>query len=183
MKDISLHILDIAENSIRANASLVNILMTVDETKDELVVIIQDNGCGMSKEILDHVKSPFTTSRTTRNVGLGIPLFCASCENTGGSLDVRSEPGKGTTLTARYRYAHIDRPPFGDIAETVCTLCVMNPQIDIVFSCRKNDTFVYDTRDIKTTLDGLPITHPEVIKFLRDYLNEGIIQVFGGIDT
>ncbi|MDD5017068.1 MAG: ATP-binding protein [Eubacteriales bacterium] len=178
-----MHILDIAENAVSAKADLINISVIVDEKRDELLVIIEDNGIGMSKDLLDKVKSPFTTSRTTREFGLGIPLFTASCENTGGSLDVISEPGLGTKLTARYQYSHIDRPPLGDIAETLYSLTLMNPGIDFVFSARKSESFLYDTRELKTTLDGLPITHPEVLSFIPGFLQEGITQVFGGNDT
>lgn len=180
MRDISLHILDIAENSIRANATLIQMSVLLKETDDTLSVVIEDNGCGMSREMLERVKSPFTTSRTTRKVGLGIPLFAAGCENTGGSLAIESSPGIGTKLKAVYRNSHIDRPPLGDIAETICTLVLMNPELDFVFTARKDQTFEFDTREIKRTLNGLPITQPEVVKFISEYLKEGMKQVFGG---
>ena len=180
MRDISLHILDIAENSIRAGASLISISIRMDLCRDTLSVEIDDNGCGMSREMLERVKSPFTTSRTTRKVGLGIPLFAAGCENTGGNLDIWSQPGIGTKLTAVYRNSHIDRPPLGNLAETVCMLTLMNPEIDFVFTAQKDETFGYDTREIKMTLNGLPITQPEVVKFIGEYLSEGTEQVFGG---
>lgn len=180
MRDVSLHVLDIAENSIRAGASLVTIAMEINSDRDELTVSIEDNGCGMSKEMLLGVKNPFVTSRTTRNVGLGIPLFTASCENTGGSLDIVSSPGVGTKLTAVYKYSHIDRPPLGDIAETIYTLTLLNPQIEFVFSAKNQETFLYDTREIKATLGEVPVTQPEVSVFIREFLQEGIAQVFGG---
>jgi len=175
-----LHILDIAENSVRAGSSLVHIDICIDANKDDLTIIIDDNGSGMSEELVERVKSPFTTSRTTRKVGLGIPLFTASCEITGGRLDIESEIGKGTKLTARLKFSHIDRPPLGDIAETVATLTLMNPSMDFVFSAKYNETFEYDTRQIKATLGDVPITYPEVMVFIREYLQEGIKQVFGG---
>jgi anti-sigma regulatory factor (Ser/Thr protein kinase) len=180
MRDISLHMLDIAENSIRAGASLIKITTEIDIRKDELTVSIDDNGCGMSEEMLSRVKSPFTTTRTTRKVGLGIPLFTASCENTGGSLEIISSPGVGTKLTAIYKYSHIDRPPMGDIAETVYTLTLLNPQIDFVFSAKKEEAFLYDTREIKATIGGVPVSEPGVSMFIREFLHEGIAQVFGG---
>jgi|AGTN01.1.fsa_nt_gi Signal transduction histidine kinase len=180
MRDISLHILDIAENSIRAGASLIRIGVRMDDAQDTLTVVVEDNGRGMSREMLERVKSPFTTSRTTRRVGLGIPLFAAGCENTGGGLEIESEPGRGTKLTAVYRSSHIDRPPLGDIAQTVCTLTLMNPELDFVYAAQKDGTFEYDTREIKRTLCGLPITQPEVIKFIGEYLSEGTKQVFEG---
>lgn len=180
MRDISLHILDISENSIRAGCSLVRIDMIIDKAKDELAVVIEDNGTGMSKEMLERVKSPFTTSRTTRKVGLGIPLFVASCENTGGRLNIDSEPGKGTKLTARLKFSHIDRPPLGDIAETIATLTILNPAIDFAFTAKYDEAFEYDTRQLKATLGDVPITNPDVMVFIREYLQEGIKQVFGG---
>ena len=180
MRDISLHILDIAENSIRAGSSLVRIDVTIDKAKDELIIIIEDNGSGMSKEMLERVKSPFTTSRTTRKVGLGIPMFAASCEITEGRLDIDSELGKGTKLTALLKFSHIDRPPLGDIAETIATLTILNPTIDFAFTAKGDEVFEYDTRQIKATLEDVPITTPEVMVFIREYLQEGIKQVFGG---
>ncbi len=180
MRDISLHILDIAENSIRAGSSLVRIGLHADKERDELKLVIGDNGCGMSKELLSRVKSPFTTSRTTRKVGLGIPLLAANCEATGGRLDIESEIGKGTTLTAVFQFSHIDRPPLGDIAETLATLTIMNPSVDFVFSAKYNEAFDYDTRQIKAALGDVPVTQPDVMTFIREYLKEGIKQVFGG---
>lgn len=180
MRDISLHILDIVQNSITAGASLISISVNTDLKKDMLTICIDDNGYGMSEDIIAHVKSPFTTSRTTRSVGLGIPLFTVSCENTGGSLDIGSSPGIGTNLTAIYKYSHIDRPPLGDIAETIYALLLLNPQIDFILSAEKDKTFLFDTRDIKKTLDGLPITDPRVLEFIRSFLQEGIAEVFGG---
>ncbi len=180
MRDISLHLLDIAENSIRAKSTLVRIDLSLDKATDDLTIVIDDNGTGMSKEILESVKSPFTTSRTTRKVGLGIPLFTASCEATGGHLDIESEPGKGTKLTAHLKFSHIDRPPLGDIAETIATLTIMNPSIDFAFSANSTEAFEYDTRQIKETLGDVPVTHPSVMTFIREYLQEGLKQVFGG---
>lgn len=180
MRDISLHILDIAENSIRAQSTLVRISVTVDKRGDELLVEIGDNGSGMSEEMLNRVKSPFTTSRTTRKVGLGIPLFAASCEATGGRLDIESATGTGTKLTAHLGFRHIDRPPLGDIAETIATLTIMNPSIDFVFAAKYDEAFEYDTRQIKATLGDVPVTTPDVMRFIREYLQEGIKLVFGG---
>lgn len=180
MRDISLHILDIAQNAIRANSTLVRIDMSVDKACDDLVIVINDNGSGMSKEMLERVKDPFTTSRTTRKVGLGIPLFAASCEVTGGHLDIESELGKGTKLMAQLKFSHIDRPPLGDLAETIATLAIMNPLIDFAFIAKNDGAFEFDTRQIKATLGDVPITAPDVMVFIREYLKEGIQQVFGG---
>ena len=177
-----MHILDIAENSLRAGASLIRIDITADIAADKLTVMIEDNGSGMSKEMLERVRSPFTTTRTTRKVGLGIPLLSAGCEGTGGYLDIESDLGVGTKLTAVYGIGHIDRPPLGNIAETIAALVLANPEINFVFTASKYEVFEFDTRAIKATLDGVAITEPAVMSFIREYLEEGTMQVFGGQD-
>jgi hypothetical protein len=182
MRDISLHILDIAENSLRAGASLIRIGIAADVPGDVLTVTIEDNGSGMSKELLEKVRSPFATTRTTRQVGLGIPLLMAGCESTGGHLDIESAPGRGTKLVAVYGYGHIDRPPLGNIAETVASLALANPQVDFVYTASKDKEFEFDTRVIKATLSGVPVTEPSVMAFIREYLEEGTLEVFGGQD-
>ena len=180
MRDISLHILDIVDNSLRAGASLIRISIAADDLQDTLTVTIEDNGSGMSAEMLEKVRSPFTTTRTTRDVGLGIPLLMAGCENTGGHLSIESDPGKGTKLTAVYGMSHIDRPPLGNIAETVASLVLANPQVDFVLTVRRDECFEFDTRMIKDTLQGVPITEPSVMMFIREYLEEGTGKVLGG---
>jgi len=180
MRDISLHILDIAENALRAGASLIEIDVTIDDGQDLLQVRVQDNGCGMSGEMMQKVRDPFTTSRETRHVGLGIPLLCAGCERTGRGVSISSAKGRGTSLTAEYAFSHIDRPPIGDIAETLFALTAMNPGVDFVLTAKRNGTFVFDTREVKQTLQGVPVTSPEVSAFLNGYLKEGTEQVFGG---
>jgi len=180
MRDISLHILDIVENSLRAGASLIRIDIVAEAPRDILTVTIEDNGSGMSEEMLEKVRSPFTTTRTTRKVGLGIPLLMAGCESTGGHLDIESVLGEGTKLVALYGLTHIDRPPLGDIAETITSLVLANPQVDFVYKAVKDEVFEFDTRMIKATLDGVAITEPSVMAFIREYLEEGTLQVFGG---
>ena len=122
MPEISLNILDVAENSTRAGASLVQITVDVQPDLDRLTVIIADDGCGMTKEQVERVTDPFYTSRTTRKVGLGVPFFKLAAENTGGSFSIESEPGKGTTVTAVFTLNHIDRMPLGDMTATIQTL-------------------------------------------------------------
>ena len=122
MKEISLHILDLAQNSIRAGAKNIVIRVLEDNAADTFMVSIADDGCGMAPEMVKAVQSPFVTTRTTRKVGLGIPLFAAGCENCEGSFRLESEPGRGTCLTGTYRRSHIDRPPLGAIADTVAML-------------------------------------------------------------
>lgn len=127
MTEISLNVLDVSENSTRAGASLVTILVTADTVHDNLTIVIADDGCGMTAEQVAHVTDPFFTTRTTRKVGLGIPFFKYAAESTGGSFLIESEPGKGTTVTAVFGLSHIDRMPLGDMNATIHNLIVYHP--------------------------------------------------------
>ena len=138
LPEISLNILDVAENSTRAKATLVSILVEADTAGDLLKVVIGDNGCGMTKEQIDHVTDPFFTTRTTRKVGLGVPFFKYAAESTGGSFSIESQPGTGTTVTAVFVLSHIDRMPLGDISSTIHTLIVYHPDTDFCYTYRYN---------------------------------------------
>ena len=127
MTEISLNILDVAENSTRAGASLVSITVSADTKADRLTVVIEDDGCGMTEEQLARVTDPFFTTRTTRKVGLGVPFFKEAAELTGGSFAIQSEPGKGTSVTAVFVLSSIDRMPLGDISATIHNLVVYHP--------------------------------------------------------
>lgn len=133
MEDLSLHILDIAQNSIRAGATEITVEVVEDEAADLLAFVIRDNGCGMTEEQLARIHDPFFTTRTTRRVGLGIPLLKQTAEQAGGGLVVTSAPGRGTTVEARFQYHHPDRPPLGDLVATLWTLIVTNPKVEFVF--------------------------------------------------
>ena len=130
MKELSLHLLDVAKNSVAAGATWVDV--SLDEDKDgRLTIVISDNGRGMSPEFLAQVTDPFTTTRTTRKVGLGLPLYRMAAEQTGGSLDIQSTLGKGTTVTAVFHRRHLDCPPLGDLAGTVALLIQGSPELDL----------------------------------------------------
>ena len=129
MKDLSSHMMDIVQNSIRAEASWIQIRICEDPEADLFLIEIQDNGCGMDEATLARVRDPFFTSRTVRKVGLGIPLLQQNAERTGGKVSIVSQPGQGTTLTARFGHSHLDRPPLGDVAETLTLLAAANPAI------------------------------------------------------
>lgn len=177
MREIALNILDIAENSVKAKASLIEI--TVTAADNILTVTITDNGKGMSKDFLEKVTDPFTTTRTTRKVGMGIPLFKDAAEMTGGSFEIESEPGRGTCVTARFVIDSIDRAPLGDISDTAVTL--LGPDIDFVWVYTVNGrSFTFDTREIKAELGDIPIDSPEIISFLRNLLKENIDSINGG---
>ena len=177
MREIALNILDIAENSVKAKASLIEI--TVTAADNILTVTITDNGKGMSKDFLEKVTDPFTTTRTTRKVGMGIPLFKDAAEMIGGSFEIESEPGRGTRVTARFVIDSIDRAPLGDISDTAVTL--LGPDIDFVWVYTVNGrSFTFDTREIKAELGDIPIDSPEIISFLRNLLKENIDSINGG---
>jgi hypothetical protein len=171
MEDISLHVLDIAENSINAGATLVQI--RIDENRDEdlFSVTIEDNGRGIPKEHLADVLNPFYSTRTTRKIGLGLSLLAQSARETGGDISIRSLENKGTVVDAYFRPSHIDMRPLGDIAETMIVLITGNPRTDFLFAYRKGgQEYAFDTRQIKAELDEVPITSPNVLSLIRDYL-------------
>ena len=172
MKELSLHLLDIAQNSIAAGARHVD--LTVEEAGGLVRLTVADDGCGMSKEQVARVMDPFFTTRTTRKVGLGIPFFKLTAEATGGSFSIDSTLGVGTTTTAFYHTGHIDMMPVGDIVSTMVTLISMNPKMDFVYRHTLDGReFVLDTREIKAVLEDVPIDSPEVVLFIRDSLTEG----------
>ena len=178
MEELSLHILDIVQNSVKAQADTVFITVCEDEKNDVLEITVTDNGCGMSKEFLSRVRDPFTTTRKTRKAGLGISLFEAAAVQSGGSFDIDSELGKGTRVTARFGYSSIDRAPLGDMAETAVTLISGSPDIRFVYTHIKNGSrFVLDTDELKKILGGISLSEPEVLSWIKDYVREGLINL------
>jgi anti-sigma regulatory factor (Ser/Thr protein kinase) len=178
MEDISLHILDIAENSINAGATLVRIRIEERTDEDFFSLTIEDNGKGIPEERLAEVLDPFYTTRTTRKTGLGLSLLAQSARETGGDISVRSVPDRGTVVEARFRPGHIDMKPLGDIAATMIVLITGNPETDFVLSCLKDGREnVFDSRQIKTELDGIPISSAHVLSVIRDYLNEILTDI------
>ena len=174
MREIALHILDIVQNSVVAGATKIEVDICEDIQADRLAVIIRDNGCGMTKEFLEKVVDPFTTKRTTRKVGLGIPLFKAAAEATDGSFDIWSEVGRGTVVTAVFGHSHIDRQPLGDMAGTMLGLFTSYENINFLYRHKSNDkVFEVDTAELKSVLGDVPFSAPEVYLWLSDYLKEG----------
>ncbi len=175
MRELALHILDIAENSISAGASQIRIEIDEQLKEDILKISIEDNGKGMNEEMLAKITDPFITSRTTRKVGLGIPFFKAAAEACEGSFSIESQPGIGTRVEAVFRHSHIDRMPVGDIIGTFLTLLIGTPEVHWLFEYKMDDRhFVFDDEPIKETLDGIPLTEPAVMKFIRETLEEGV---------
>ncbi len=181
MRELSLNILDIAQNSISAGASLTEIV--VDEnTKDKTLLIgIYDNGCGMTEEQVKSVIDPFFTTRTTRKVGMGIPLFKMSCEQTGGKFTIESEKGVGTKINALYKTDSIDFTPLGDIAATIVTIVSMNADKEFLYRRVLDDKeFIFSTVEIKKILDGVPLSEPSVMNWIEEYLNEQYNELLKG---
>ena len=184
MTEISLNILDIAENSIRAQASLITISVRVDTKADKLDVTIEDNGCGMTPEQVEHVEDPFYTTRSTRKVGLGVPFFKMAALSAGGDFSSWSEPGKGTIVYAQFGLSNIDRMPLGDISGTIHTLIVFNQNIDFVYNYQYDDkSFTLDTREFRQILGDVPFDTPEVSQYILDYLKENRQDTDGGAEV
>lgn len=176
MKDLSMHLMDIAQNAIRAKATEVKI--EIEDQGDQRRICIEDNGKGMDEVLLSKVTDPFCTSRTTRKVGLGIPLIKQNAEQTGGRFRIASTLGKGTTLEAVFMYKHWDCPPWGELAATVAMLMSGNPELNIIFSySREEESFTLSTEEIKEVLDGWDIRLPKVVNFLKDMINENLNEL------
>ena len=181
MRELSLNVMDVAQNSVRAEATVVRITVTESDKDDRLTIEIADNGCGMTQEQVQQVIDPFFTTRTTRKVGLGVPLFKLSAEQTGGSFDIQSEKGVGTTTTASYVKSHVDMTPLGDINSTVKILIQCNPQIDFVYTCTTdNGSFTLDTRELREVLGDVSLDTPDVLLWIGDYLEENTKNIYGG---
>ncbi|HJO63177.1 MAG TPA: ATP-binding protein [Desulfobacterales bacterium] len=176
MREISLHILDVAENGITAGASCIHIVVEEARAENVLKIVIRDNGRGISSEKIDRIADPFVTTRTTRRVGLGLSLLEAAARRCDGEAKIESEPGAGTEVTAVFRYDHIDRALIGDMAGSITTLIVGNPDVDFVYDHSVDDRhFGMDTREIRKELEDSFLTDPAVIYHLaqtiRKHLN------------
>ena len=182
MRELSLHVLDLAQNSLTANASRLDILIAVDHKADTLSITLRDDGKGMAPDFLKSVTSPFTTTRTTRKVGLGIPMFKANAELTGGSFDIESEVGVGTRMTANFVLSSIDRPPLGDMPATMVSLIVSNPKFHfhLEYTVDDQEPFAFDTEEIQAVLGPVPLDAPEVVSWIEGYIREGMDALHGG---
>lgn len=174
MKELSLNVLDITENSTKAGSLFTKIELV--EEADKLTVTVTDTGCGMDEETLRSVTDPFYTTRTTRSVGLGVPLFKEAAEQTGGSFYIRSQQSgenKGTEISATFIKSHIDCAPLGDIVATMITLISGHPDKDFLFSHKtEGKEILLDTREVRAVLGDVPLSEYEVLKWLEDFLRE-----------
>ena len=175
MLELSLHILDALENSLEAGASRIELSIEEDLSNDLLRITVIDNGRGMSQATLERVRDPFFTTRTTRRVGLGIPLFAAAAEHCNGNFTIQSDPGMGTAITAVFQHSHIDRAPLGNMVTTLLSVLLGQEHADLHYSHRVNGReFEFDTEEMRTRLGDVPLSHPLVRRWLRDYLEEGL---------
>ena len=178
----NLYALPILQNSIVAKATKIEFTILKEKQKDLLTFIFKDNGCGMDEELLKRVENPYATSRTTRKVGLGIPMFKAGAEAAGGMFSIASKLGEGTCIQAGYKLSHWDCPPLGDMAQTIYTSVICNENINFLYLHRVDAReFRFDTREIRRTLgEDVPFNLPEVMAWIKEYLAEGIHTLYGG---
>lgn len=178
MKELSLHILDIAENSVNAGAKKIEITVVENLNKDELTITIKDNGKGMDPEKLKNIADPFITSRTTRKVGLGIPFLKAAAEACEGGFETTSERGVGTEINVKFKHSHIDRMPLGDLKSTWLNLLIGYPKVHWVLDYSINDnTYTLDDQPIKEVLNEIPLSDPQVIRYLKNEITNGFESV------
>jgi anti-sigma regulatory factor (Ser/Thr protein kinase) len=173
LEDLSLHVLDIVENSIVAGAKNIEIKVLADIKKDLLAITIIDDGAGMDKDVLAKVLDPFVTTKQNRRIGLGLPLFAEAAKMAGGNISIKSKKGEGTEITAHFQYKHIDRKPLGDMVETIITLIVGNPEINLRYMYKKNGKNCFlDTKELKAKLGEVPINSLQGIKRIRELLQK-----------
>lgn len=178
MLELAAHILDIAENSVRAGARLIEIHIDEDTANDFLSINIIDDGHGMKQEEIKKVLDPFYTTKTLRRVGLGIPLLADAAQRSGGHLNLESQEGKGTIVKATFSLSHVDRQPLGNIISTLIILIAGNSDIDFFYKHRHIDQqFELDTREIRKELEDVPINHPEILKYIRGVLEQGFSEI------
>jgi anti-sigma regulatory factor (Ser/Thr protein kinase) len=178
MLELALHILDIAENSVRAGAKTVFIDIAEDRMKDRLRIVIRDDGAGMDPATLKRVMDPFYTSKKVRRVGLGLPMLAEAAERAGGSFAIESQEGVGTCVEVDFQLSHIDRQPLGDLTGTFMVLIAGNTGVDFV--CQHGcggEVFTLDTREIKSEIGDIPINHVEVLKFVRQHVKDGLCGI------
>ena len=178
MNDLSLHIIDIIQNSISAGATLITLMVDENIPADTLTIVIEDNGKGMSRETVERLEDPFYTTRTTRRVGMGIPLYKQSALQSVGGLSISSEPGKGSVVKAWFGHSNIDRPPLGNVANSFVLMVSANPDIHFVFRYIFNDNdYVFDSVEVAEVLGEIPLSDVRVIKMLEEMIMENIAEL------
>lgn len=175
MKELSMHILDITMNSIKADATLIEINIEDSIKNNWFKITIKDNGRGMSEDVINKVTNPFYTTRTTRKVGLGIPMLKESCERCNGFLKIYSQPGVGTTISCFFERDNIDRAPLGNMGETIMTIINSQNNCELIYTHNTDaGIFVFNTIEIKNILEGLNISDINVLLWIKEYINENV---------
>lgn len=176
MKELSLHILDLVQNSVTAGAGLIEIIIEENLINDFMKITIKDDGCGMEKDFIEKIRNPFFTTRTTRKVGLGIPLMEAACKRCEGNLTIESEKGVGTIVIACFKHSHIDRAPLGNMTDTFTAIILGKSDIDYIYKHIINDkAFTIDTRQLKEVLgEKVSISSADVLTWINEYVNDGL---------
>lgn len=178
MNEISMTIYDLVMNSLVVNSTVVKITIRVSVSLNIFEIIIEDDGDGISKDRLATINDPFSTSRTTRKVGMGISLFEMDCLQAGGRFEIDSRLGTGTRVEGSYKLDHIDRPPLGNIVDTIFLLSIYDEKIDIVYNfVFEENKYTYDTKEIKEVLDGVSLSTFEVMKWIKDNIYNGMNEV------
>lgn len=176
MRELALHVLDVLENSLEARAAEIELLVDEDLAADRLLIRVRDNGRGMDAAMARRALDPFFTTRTTRHVGLGLPLLAAAAGRCAGRLALESAPGLGTTVTATFQHSHLDRAPLGDMTGTLLAFLMSDRagSLRFIYTHRVNErAFGLDTNDIRAELGDVPLAHPLVRDWLADYIAEG----------
>lgn len=178
VRELALHVLDILQNAAEAGATRVDLRIEEDQPGDRLSITISDNGHGMDAATAAQATSPFFTTRDTRHIGLGLPLFAAAAERADGSLTVQSQPGQGTTIRAGFQYFHPDRQPLGNLAATLLAFLLGRSAPDLHYHHRVDgEAFDFDTADIRAALGAVPLSAPAVRWWLAGFLAEGEAQM------
>ncbi|MBM4161218.1 MAG: sensor histidine kinase [Ignavibacteria bacterium] len=178
MEDLSLHILDIVENSVSAGAKNVEIVVSENRPRDLLRIEISDDGKGMNPAAVAHATDPFYTTRTTRKVGLGLALLEEAAKMANGSMDIHSVPGIGTKVIAIFQHSNIDRKPLGDMAATIVMLVAGSPDVEFTYRYEHDGyTFTFQTKEIRAQLRGLEMNSPDTLSFIREYITEHTVSL------
>lgn len=178
MKNLAYHILDISENSFRAGAGIIELYIAEDKVKDIYSIRIRDNGSGMPPDIISKVTDPFFTSRTTRRVGMGIPLFQQNALQAGGSFEIKSQPGKGTDIHATFGLTNIDRPPVGDLPGVIVSLAALDEKVQFIYHHKTSEgEYIFDTKEISSVLEGIPFSNAKVQMLLKEMISENLKDI------
>ncbi len=179
MRELSHHLLDVMENGLEAGASRIIVEIDEETASNRLAIAVTDDGRGMDAETVKRVIDPFFTTRTTRHVGLGIPLFKAAAQRCNGDLTIASQPGQGTRVQATFELNHIDRAPLGDIKSSLMGAILSYRACDLTYRHRVDGReFTFDTAEMRILLEGVPLSHPDVRAWLEEYIQEGIAGLY-----